>query len=96
LPHETLDLILTGPGILSSNAHARHLAGEFVQFQRNPEPLATRHLAVAFDLHFGGGFRTHGENLSNWIRAGNEEFAARRPIRWGETRFLLYTYLSQK
>jgi hypothetical protein len=74
LSQEALDLLLLRPGVLSSNADARHLTGEFVQFQSNPEPLVARHLAITLDLHLRGGFWTHGENLPDGIRASNEEF----------------------
>ena len=45
-----------------------------MQFQSNPEPFLARHLAITLDLHFRGGFWTHGENLSDEVRVGNDEF----------------------
>jgi len=65
LPQQPFDFGVADAGMLVTNAFARHIAGEFVQFKRQRQPLFARHLAVAVDLGLQCGLRRHrGINLA--------------------------------
>jgi hypothetical protein len=45
--------------MLPPDSFARDVAGHFVQFQGDRQPLLAGHLAVAFDLFVGRNFGVH-------------------------------------
>ena len=52
-----------GIGKLMSNTLARHVAGQFMQVERDFQSLLARHLAVSLDLTSQGFVRFHHSNL---------------------------------
>src|SRR5439155_20666041 len=59
LAQQFLDLLDRSAWVLPANSQSRHFIGDFVQPQRNRDPLLAVHGAIAKDLEFQRGLRRH-------------------------------------
>jgi hypothetical protein len=64
MTQEAFHFVRISSGMLATDSLTSHFAGQFVQFQRDGQPLFAGHLAIAFNLFLRRGRRCHKSFVS--------------------------------